>query len=114
MGGILLANGVVRSLLATGTDLKSTAGMFLGIQSDILHIISLLTERYELDKLTSVSKFRSFSLKRDSDLNAVTSQKAKSFVKVAGNVNYVCYRLNFSLSITFPAGTSLLNSLKCT
>ena len=34
VGGILLARGVVRSLLANGTVLESTAGMFLGIRSD--------------------------------------------------------------------------------
>ena len=34
-GGILLARGVVRALLATGTVLESTPGMFLRIRSDI-------------------------------------------------------------------------------
>ena len=34
-GGILLARRVVRALLATGTVLELTAGMFLGIQSDM-------------------------------------------------------------------------------
>ena len=33
-GGILLARGVVRTLLATGTVLESAAGMFLRIRSD--------------------------------------------------------------------------------
>ena len=35
MGDILLARGVIRTLLATGTILESTAGMFLRIRSDI-------------------------------------------------------------------------------
>ena len=34
-GGLLLARGVVRTLLATGTVLESTAGVFLRIRSDI-------------------------------------------------------------------------------
>ena len=35
-GGIVPARGVVRTLLATGTDfLESTAGMFLRLRSDI-------------------------------------------------------------------------------
>ena len=37
MGGILLAmgGGVVRTFLATGTVLESTAGIFLRVRSDI-------------------------------------------------------------------------------
>ena len=35
VGGLLLAKGVVSSLLATGTVLGSTASMFLRIRSDI-------------------------------------------------------------------------------
>ena len=35
LGVILLARVVVRSLLAIGTDLASTAGMFLRIRSDL-------------------------------------------------------------------------------
>ena len=35
VGGILPARGVVRSLLATGTVLESTASMFLPIWSDV-------------------------------------------------------------------------------
>ena len=34
-GGIVPARGVVRTLLASGTVLESTAGMFLRIRSDI-------------------------------------------------------------------------------
>ena len=37
VGGILLARGVVRTLLATGTVLESTAGTCLRIRSDIYH-----------------------------------------------------------------------------
>ena len=34
MGDILLSTGVVKYLLATGSVLEATAGMFLGIPSD--------------------------------------------------------------------------------
>ena len=37
-GGILLAMGVVRSLLATGTFLESSAGLFLEMRSDIITV----------------------------------------------------------------------------
>ena len=38
MGAILLARGMVTSLLAAGTVFESTAGMFLRIRSDIFPV----------------------------------------------------------------------------
>ena len=45
-GGILLARGVVRTLLATGTVLESTAGMFLRIRSDIHSIVNVTSAAF--------------------------------------------------------------------
>ena len=45
-GGFLLARGVVRTHLATGTVLESTEGMFLRLRSDIHSIVNVTSAAF--------------------------------------------------------------------
>ena len=54
-GGYSASQGVVRSLLTTGTDLKSTGGMFLGIQSDIYYMESVRSSRRNVVKSSNLA-----------------------------------------------------------